>query len=264
VSDPTQAAFDLDAYLRRTGAPRPQAPSLEALTALQQAHLAAIPFENLDVLLGKPIRLDLEALQAKLVAGRRGGYCFEQNTLFRAALEALGFRVVSLAARVRAGASELRPRTHMLLLVELPSGPFVADVGFGGDGPISPLPLREGASSDVGGLRQSLRREGTEWILEGHAGDLYAFTLEPQYPVDLAVANHFTSTWPLSPFVTNLIAQRCRIEQRAILRDRELAIRSLGREEKLAIRDPAHLLTVLETHFGLAFPPGTRFSRPEF
>jgi len=264
VSDPGPPVFDLEAYLRRIDALRPSEPSAESLATLQQAHLAAIPFENLDVLLGKPIRLDLEALQAKLVTGRRGGYCFEQNTLFRAALEALGYRVVSLCARVRAGASELRPRTHMLLLVELPSGTFVADVGFGGDGPIAPLPLREGASPPLGGLGHSLRREGAEWVLESQTGDLYAFTLEPQHPVDFVVANHFTSTWPRSPFVTSLIVQRCRIDQRAILRDRELTLRSAGLEEKLEVRDPDQLLTVLHTHFGLSFPPGTRFAHPEF
>jgi arylamine N-acetyltransferase len=89
------------------------------LEAVHRAHAVAIPFENLDVRLGRPIRLDLASLQAKLVAGRRGGYCFEQNTLFAAALEALGFRVTRLAARVRLGAARLLPRTHMLLGVDV-------------------------------------------------------------------------------------------------------------------------------------------------
>jgi len=262
--DLTAAGFDLDAYLHRTGVPRPGAAGPDALAVLHQAHLAAFPFENLDLLLARPIRLDLEALQAKLVVARRGGYCFEQNTLFRAALEALGFRVVSLAARVRAGASEIRPRTHMLLLVELPSGRYLADVGFGGDGPLLPLPLREGSREMPGGFRHALRREGSEWVLGGDSGDLYAFTLEPLHPVDFVMANHFTSTWPQSPFVNNLIVQRSEPARRVILRNRDLVFRFPDREERAAIRDPGHLLEVLETHFGLSFPPGTRFSHPDF
>src|SRR6185295_14851436 len=105
--------FDLDGYLARIGYDGPRRASHETLTALHEAHEAAIPFENLDILLGHPISIELAALQLKLVGGRRGGYCFEQNTLFRAVLEALGFRVTSLAARVRGG-GVLRPRTHML------------------------------------------------------------------------------------------------------------------------------------------------------
>ena len=90
--------LDLDAYLARIGYHGPRHASREVLVALHEAHQASIPFENLDILLGREISLELDALQRKLVSGRRGGYCFEQNTLFRAVLEALGFRVTSLAA----------------------------------------------------------------------------------------------------------------------------------------------------------------------
>jgi N-hydroxyarylamine O-acetyltransferase len=263
-----EPGLDLEAYLARIGCPRPPAPSLEALTALHQAHEAAIPFENLDILLGREIRLDEGALQAKLVASRRGGYCFEQNTLFRAALEGLGFFVVSLAARVRAGESKVRPRTHMLLRVELPEGPFLADVGFGGDGPVHPLPLAPGREGWVGADGHRLRREADLWVLQGNVtgewSDLYAFTLEPHYPVDFEMANHFTSTWPQSPFVSNLTAQRSWPERRLVLRNRELTLRSGRAVETQAIRDPEHLLEVLDRHFGLTFPAGTRFRRPEF
>jgi N-hydroxyarylamine O-acetyltransferase len=260
--------FDLDAYVARTGAPRPLAPSAEALGALHQAHVGTIPFENLDILLGRRISLEVGALQAKLVAAHRGGYCFEQNTLFRAALEALGFVVTSLAARVRSGATSVRPRTHMLLLVDLAEGPFVADVGFGGDGLVRPLPLAAGPETWIGGLGHRLAREGELWVLQGNASgawaDLYAFTLEPQYPIDFVMANHFTSTWPESAFVNSLTAQLTSPERRLVLRNRELTVREGGRIETTIIRSPAHLLEVLDRDFGLAFPPGTRFSRPEF
>ena len=260
--------LDLDAYLARIGEKAPLAPGLDALATLHRAHCAAIPFENLDILLGRPIALDLPALEAKLVRARRGGYCFEQNTLFRAALEALGFRVIALAARVRVGATEVRPRTHMLLRVEVPEGAFLADVGFGGDGPVLPLPFVEGTETWLGRTGHRLRREGDTWALQGNTAgdwtDLYAFTLEPHYPVDFEMANHFTSTWPRSPFVLNLTAQRSWPERRAILRNRDLVVREDGASTATSIRDPEHLLEVLATVFGLAFPAGTRFRLPTF
>jgi len=260
--------IDVDAYLRRTGADRPLAPSREALARLHQAHVESIPFENLDLLLGRPIAIDLPALQAKLVDARRGGYCLEQNTLFQAVLEALGYEVTALAARVRAGTTAIRPRTHMLLVVELSGSRCLVDVGFGGDGPLHPLPLEPGRETWVGATGHRLREEAGTWILEGHAGeawtDLYAFTLEPQHAVDFVMANHFTSTWPASPFLGSLTVQRSFPERRVVLRNRGLFIRQGRVTEASTIRDPDHLLEVLEHHFDLAFPPGTRFSKPEF
>jgi N-hydroxyarylamine O-acetyltransferase len=264
----TTDAIDLDAYLARTGLAAPLAPSAEALAELQQAHVGNIPFENLDILLGRPIPLDLESLQAKLVASRRGGYCFEQNTLFQAVLERIGFDVTPLAARVRVGATAVRARTHMLLLVELSEGAFVADVGFGADGPVRSMPLEEGRELWIGPMGHRFRREDALWVLEGNRDgewiDLYAFTLEPQYPIDFEMANHFTSTHPRSGFVNSLTAQRSWPERRVILRNRELSVREGRVTETTDIRDPEHLLEILERHFELVFPSGTRFSRPEF
>ena len=264
----TRDDIDLDAYLERVGARRPLAPSAEALADLQQAHVEAVPFENLDILLGRPISLDLPSLQAKIVGARRGGYCFEQNTLFQAVLETLGFEVTALAARVRVGATGIRARTHMLLRVDLPEGPFVSDVGFGADGPLRALPLAEGREHWVGASGHRLRREGDLWVLEaGEAGswlDLYAFTLEPQHPVDFEVANHYTSTHPRSAFVQSLTAQRLWPERRVVLRNRDLTVREGTTTTTTTVRDPGHLLEVLATRCGLTFPPGTRFSRPEF
>jgi N-hydroxyarylamine O-acetyltransferase len=93
--------FDLDAYLRRIGHAGPCTVSFETLAALQRAHTAALPFENLDPLLGRPVALDAASLSAKLVEGRRGGWCYEHNLLLGHALRAIGFQVQDLAARVR-------------------------------------------------------------------------------------------------------------------------------------------------------------------
>ena len=124
-----QDSFDLDAYLHRVGDAGPVGPDLETLRRLQAAHLGAIPFENLDVRLGRPVGLDLASLQAKLVRRRRGGYCFEQNTLFAAVLRAIGFDLRTLEARVRPpGATSPLPRTHMLLRVDVGGDPWLADV----------------------------------------------------------------------------------------------------------------------------------------
>jgi N-hydroxyarylamine O-acetyltransferase len=260
--------LDLDAYLRRIAYTGPRHASLETLSRLHLAHVAAIPFENLDVLLSRPVRLDLGALQAKLVAGHRGGYCFEQNTLFRAVLEEMGFAVTPLAARVRAGATAVRPRTHMTLLVDLLGERFLADVGFGGDGPRRPVPFDSASKSPATDRTCRLKTEADLFVLEGQSSgtwtDLYAFTLEAQLPVDYEMANHFTSTYPESPFVTNLVVQRSEPARTVILRNRDLTIHRDGATETATIKDPDHLLEVLAREFGLSFPPGTRFPRPEF
>lgn len=259
--------FALDRYLERIRYEGSLDPSAGTLAALHEAHVAAVPFENLDILLGKPIRLDPASLQRKLVDERRGGYCFEQNTLFRAALETIGFLVTSLAARVRVGGA-VRPRTHMLLRVELPEGPFLADVGFGSEGLLLPLRMEAGPELVIGPWSHRLKREGDLFVLEGRLGgawtDLYAFTLEPQYPVDFEMANHFTSTHPSSVFRHSLTAQRSGRDRRAVLRDRELVLRTATETQTIAVRDPDHLLELLERHFGLLFPAETRFARPEF
>lgn len=256
--------MDLEAYLNRINYQGPREATLATLRRLHEAHLAAMPFENLDILLGRPIQLRLEALEEKMVHNRRGGYCFEQNTLFSAMLEELGFRVTQLAARVRVGSTAIRPRTHMLLQVDIGDEAFLADVGFGGEGP--PLPVRLEARAVSGQHR--LVHEGSVWVLQNRTeqdwADLYGFTLEAAYPADFEMANFFTSNYPQSPFVQTLTAQRVLPDRRLILRNREFVIRDEGGLHTETVRDPEHLLEVLREHFGLAFAPGTRFSKPDF
>jgi N-hydroxyarylamine O-acetyltransferase len=261
-----EPALDLDAYLARvgySGEPRPAAPGLESL---HLAHATHVPFENLDILLGKPIRLDLDSLQAKLVRGGRGGYCFEQNTLFAAALARVGFRVAPLAARVRQGPPGPRPRTHMVLRVEADGGPWLADVGFGGDGPLLPVRLAPGEVSRQFHWTYRVAREADgAWVLQqrqaGAWQDLYAFTEEPQLPADFEVANYYVSTHPESRFVRTLTAQRPSPEARHVLRGREYTV-SRGDEAVTRAVAEEELLGVLAEHFGLAFPAGTRFRTP--
>jgi N-hydroxyarylamine O-acetyltransferase len=256
-------AFDLGAYLRRIGFTGACSPTLQTLAGLHRAHATHIPFENLDLQLGCPIVLDLESLQAKLVRATRGGYCFEQNTLFAAALEQIGFPVTRLAARVRLGATRVTPRTHMLLRVEAGGQSWVADVGFGGGGLLEPIPLKSGPPAKQDAWTFRLTREAEAWILQalgsGTWQDLYAFTLEPQFPADFEVANHYTATHPSSPFVQTLTVQLPGPEAYTILRNRELTIERDGAVDRRTIDDDEALLQVLAKTFGLHFAPGTRF-----
>jgi len=258
--------LDLDAYLERIGRPGRPRPSLETLRALHFAHVAHIPFENLDILLGRPIRIDLDSLQQKLVAGRRGGYCFEQNTLFASALRAIGFEVTLLAARVRFGTTRVLPRTHMVLKVESEGADWLADVGFGAAGLLHPVRFGETRETRQFAWTYRLPRSSGQWVLqslrEGAWSDLYAFTLEPQLAVDFEVANHYVSTYSQSRFVRALTVQRATPEERYTLVDRELAIERADGTERRAVGEE-ELLGVLSRTFGLDFPRGTRFRLPE-
>jgi len=255
--------LDLDAYLRRIGYGGECVPTLEVLDDLHLAHATHIPFENLDIQLGRQIRLDLESIQSKLVRGRRGGYCYEQNSLFAAVLERIGFRVTTLAARVRKGASRVLPRTHMLLSVDVAGSPWLADVGFGTGGLLKPVAMLPGRASrqfawnfrlvEEPGLRVLQSLEGNVWQ------DLYAFTLEPQYPVDFEMANHYVSTHPNSRFVQTLAVQRQTPSACYLLRNRELTVVTGDVIETTRIDDDESLLRVLAETFDLEFPPGTRF-----
>jgi N-hydroxyarylamine O-acetyltransferase len=249
--------LDLAAYLARVGcSDLSPATDLATLRRLHEAHLGQVPFENLDVRLGRPGGLDLAGLEARLVRRRRGGYCFEQNSLFAAALRGLDFAVDTLEARVRPpGATAPLPRTHMLLAVTADGRRWLADVGFGGDGPLWPVPLDGEAAPQPGGVyavveeadgTRVLRRAAPAEPGDGEPGpwrDLYAFSLVPALAVDFQVAHHYTSTHPRSPFVNVLTVQRTTAELRQLLRGRTYVEkrgaaeieRQLGDEEVVAL-----------------------------
>jgi N-hydroxyarylamine O-acetyltransferase len=258
-------AIDIDAYCARVGYDGRLSVDAATLAALHEAHVGAVPFENLDIFLGRPIRLDLDHLAAKLIRDRRGGYCFEQSTLFKAVLDKLGFHTRILLARVRLGISRMVPRTHMLLEVDTPTGQYLADVGFGAQGLLRPLPMLPELVTHTPGAAFRLKHETGHWILEADLGegwtDLYAFTLEPQYPVDIEMSNHYTATFPGSGFRKVLTAQRTRPDRRLTLKNDQLEIRRKGETERWTI-DPSQLLLVLAREFDLHFPEGTRFAPP--
>jgi N-hydroxyarylamine O-acetyltransferase len=252
----------LAAYLSRIGESGPVAPDLATLRRLQRAHVAAIPFENLDILLGRGVHLDFERLTDKLIAQRRGGYCFEQNTLFQAALSEVEFSPRPMEARVRAGAGVLLPRTHMVLTVDVAGASWLVDVGFGGEGPHEPVPLTGRESSRAAGLTYRVVREGELFVLQMRADadwqDQYAFLPQPVYPIDFKVANWYTSTHPSSPFVRTLTAQRTAPDVRHILRYPSYThISDAGSHTETISRDA--LLPLLRRSFLIDLPDHTVF-----
>ena len=226
---------------------------LATLAELHQAHASTIPFENLDIQMRRPVRLDLGSLQTKLIHNQRGGYCFEHNILFLAVLKHLGLDVIPHLARVRQGSSALKPRTHMVLVARVSGANYLCDVGFGGDGPLQPVPMSSAESSQgddtfrvVGdGSIQILQlKRTTEWT------DLYAVDREEAYPVDFELGNWFTSTHPQSPFVSHVIVQHRTVEARYMLRDLVYVERAGGVEwtRTIARRD---LVLLLRDVFGI-------------
>jgi len=257
--------MDLERYLARIGWAGARAPSAATLRGLCWAHARSIPFENLDVLLGRPIRVELEAVTRKLVDDRRGGYCFEQNTLFAGALRALGFRVTTLAARVRWGAApdQVTARTHMVLRVDVDGERWLADVGFGGTSPPEPLRLLPGIEQPTRLESYRVMEAGAGYQLEVRLDDawvpLYQLTLEEHHPIDYVVASHYTSTHPDSHFTRGIVVARLDEGVRFTLRGRELGVRRGGVVTRRTIDDDDELLAELARTFGLVFPPGTRF-----
>jgi N-hydroxyarylamine O-acetyltransferase len=255
----TAATFDLDAYLARIGWKGSTAPTYETLAGILGAHMAAIPFENLDVLLGRGVRLDLEGLQAKLVVARRGGYCFEHASLLKAALERLGFRPVAHAARVVLFVPRTEaPRTHMLLTVPLPEGTFVLDPGFGGLAPRVPVPLVDGAEARWGAELHRMVRDGDAWVLRAQRGpdmvDAWVTMLSHENPIDFELANFYTHASPRSPFTSRLMLRALTPDGRVSVMNRDVTITRGPESTTSRLADRAELHALLARSFGFDLP----------
>lgn len=210
----SEAGFQQDAWLNRIGYKGSRAPTLDTLRGLVEAHSAAISYESIDVLLGRLPKLDPDSLQRKMVANRRGGYCFEQNFLFRAGLRSLGFDVTSLQARVVRGLviDAARPMFHMVLQVDLPEGRYLADVGFGNLAPTAPLKLTPELEQDTPHEVMRFIRMGDELTLQSRLGDrwehIYRVVRLPRFDAEYDICNWYAASHPDSPYRCNLIAAR--------------------------------------------------------
>lgn len=257
------ASIDLNAYCRRIGFTGDRAPSLETLQDIHALHPQAIPFENLNPLLHVPVRLDAESLEAKLVRGGRGGYCFEHNLLLRHALETLGFQVTGLAARVLWGApaGAVTSRTHMLLRVEVGGTPYIADVGFGGLTLTAPLRFLTGVDQTTPHEPARIVSSGAEFLMQVKLGTdwqtLYRFDLQEQQLIDYELANWYTSTHPRSFFVNGLMVARSDLGCRYTLRNTEFSVYRIGgATEHRRLSSAAELRDTLTGPFNLSLPEG--------
>ncbi|MCX5404181.1 arylamine N-acetyltransferase [Streptomyces sp. NBC_00335] len=250
--------LDLDAYLARIGWDGGELRSdLGTLKAVHRAHTGAITFESLDVLFGRPVGLDVKTVEGKIVHERRGGYCYEQNTLLAAALERIGFAVSGRGARNRSRGDALTAVTHAVLVVTVEGEPWLCDAGFGWQGPREPVPLAcPGAEVRQGEWAFRVREEADGVLVlcawrEGVWRDLYAFAPQPYHPVDYVVLNHYSSSHPRSAFLARAIVQYPGEQARVALVGRELSrLLPDGRMERREV--PAgELLALLGREFGL-------------
>jgi N-hydroxyarylamine O-acetyltransferase len=230
-------SFDFDAYLVRIGLAEVR-PDEAGLRALQKAQVRAIPFENFDPLLGKVPGLGLAEVFAKCVPGRRGGYCFELNTLFEAALKAAGFSTRRMLCRVRLRGGPDSPRSHLVLRVDLPEGSFLADAGFGGPGSVAPLGLVHDVEQHLpNGTFRLVKDDATgETVFERREGEgwqqLYAFDGAHVTDGEVAAANYVSATWDAAPFGAHAMLGSYSGDLRYGLFDRRLTVTGPTGEEQ--------------------------------
>ncbi|MDX8532058.1 arylamine N-acetyltransferase [Mesorhizobium sp. VK25A] len=263
--------FDLDGYFARIGYGGPTDASLATLQALHAVHPRAIPFENIDALMGVSVGLDVASLQDKIFRQGRGGYCFEHNLIFMHALKALGFTVGGLAARVLWGQPNdaVTARSHMLLRIELGGRAYIADVGFGGLTLTAPLLLEPGLEQRTPHETFRLVETGGQFRLQADIGGtdvgsdwrtLYRFDMSRAYEVDYGVASHFLSTHPSSHFLSTLVAALALPDRRHALRNNRLSTHHVGgRSEQREIPTAAELADVLENQLAIVIPDRAAF-----
>lgn len=255
--DPVLAPDEIQRYLERIGAPREQpAPGALALASLQRAHLHTVPFENLDIPLGRPIRLDAPSLVAKVVDRRRGGYCYELNGLFAALLRGLGYAVTLVSARVATPTGLTAEFDHLALLVACEQGGprWLVDVGFG-DAFTDPIPLVDGFTRREMVKEVGLVRAGAAWhYREGAADgwrDQYVFTATPRALADFAPRNQWQQTSPDSNFTRKRVASLLTHDGRVTLSGHRLIVTSGGQRTEREL-DEAGATAVLAERFGIA------------
>ena len=251
--------FDQQAWLDRIRYSGPLTPTLETLNKLIVAHANAISYETLDIMLGRPPKLDVSTLQSKMISARRGGYCFEQNMLFRAGLRSLGYRITSLQGRVIRGMKidAPRPAIHMLLQIDLPEGEYLADVGFGNLAPTAALLLKPHIEQETPHERMRFIDVGGELTLQAQLKQgwehIYRVIPYPRYDAEYEITNWYTATHPETPYHSNIIVakpgpDRTRITMynaRVTVRDAD------GRSDKRWLESETQYQEVLRGEFGL-------------
>ena len=250
--------FDLDAYLGRIDYAGPRTPTHETLAGVLAAHFANIPFEFFDVHLGRPIRLDIEGLHAKIITARRGGHCVEHASLMYAALHAIGFAPVRHSARVVLLAPRHESaRSHMFLSVTIDGAVYVVDPGFGLFACPHPIPV-DGTPVPVSVPTHRLVREGDEWVLcvTRNGGETRAWisTMKEEYPVDFEMIQHHFITHPDSFYARNLVASAVMKDGLVNILNRDASVIRHGAVEPARLADRKELRLFVAEHFGFDLP----------
>jgi len=250
--------LDLDAYLARINYSGSRTPTYDTLAAILRNHTFNIPFESFDVLLGRPIRLDLEGLQSKIVAAGRGGYCFEHASLMHAALEAIGFAPMRHASRVLIfEPRNASVRQHMFLTVTTGGVTYVIDPGFGPFACPQPIPI-DGTPVPTNAPSHRLAREGSDWFLyvtrDGEEIRGWVSTMEEEYPVDFEMMNHYIATHPASFFTHNILASAVTGEGRVNVMNQGVHFMRNGVAEASQLADRKALRSLVAQHFGFDLP----------
>ena len=243
----------IDAYLERIGYRGTRTPTAETLRQLHRAHLQAVPFENLDIALGRPLALSPSALYDKIVGRRRGGFCYELNTLFGWLLEQLGFEVTLLSARVFTDGRPGPAFDHMLLRVE-GTTPWITDVGFG-DSFIEPLPL-DGEARTQRGWVYRLSEAGGEWTLHRHRPGAawepqYVFSLTPRTRDEFDPMCRYHQTSPDSHFTRKSVCSRLTRTGRVTVSNGRFIVTTDGTRQEMIITDEQVYRRRLKKSFGI-------------
>lgn len=249
--------MELAAYLDRIGFAGQARPDLATLKAVHRAHLLAIPYENLDVQLGRPLTTDPAAAFDKIVGRGRGGWCYEMNGLLGWALEEIGFSVTRMSGAVaREVRGDAAVGNHLILKVDLDGEPWMADAGFG-DGPLGPFRIGPGAFRD-GHFHFSLAlRPDGWWRLTNHPrGGAPSFDFRDELADETVLADkcQWLQTAPESGFVQNAVAQRHRPEGLAILRGRTLRMLLADETAESLIGSADEYVAMLSEVFALDLP----------
>lgn len=251
----------ISSYLDYIGFSSTPRADLDTLRKLHFLHPLKIPFENLNPFLNMPVSLELPDLVQKMVKNKRGGYCFEHNTLFQAALNEIGFKVKGLGARVVWNQDEnlITRRSHMLLAVEIDQTTYLADVGFGGMTLTTPLIFEVGLAQTTTHELFRIERLQNDYKLQVNIKDqwktMYRFDLQEQYSADYGVVNYYLSTFPESPFKTGLIAAQPTVDGRLALKNNHLTIyNKAGESESVILPNEKELKEVLQNKFHIQLP----------
>lgn len=257
--------MNVDTYLQRIRYDGTREPTVATLRKLHRAHLFAVPFENLDIHLGRPITLSLPAFYDKIVQHQRGGFCYELNGLFSCLLEQLGFTVRLLSAQVFQDEQRGPEFDHLLLLVDMET-PWIADVGFG-DLFLEPLPLTLEQETPQNGSTFRFVRSSTGYILQRRRNadweSEYAFSLAPRQLADFQEMCRYQQTSPESHFTQKTVCSLATPTGRITLSNHRLITTKSGQREEREVKNEAEYRGILKHSFGMDLQENTKLTGKE-